>query len=69
LESLGDMIKLLTGRTPPKIKNNYRWWPYFRVSSNSPVYFHHTTTIVINMTLYSLVDSIVLGLSMYSCDI
>ena len=34
-ELRGEMIKPPSNNTPPKIKNSYRWFPYFRVSTTS----------------------------------
>jgi hypothetical protein len=39
-ELSAKMIKTLTGQKPAKIKNDYIWWPYFRVSKNSLVSSH-----------------------------
>jgi hypothetical protein len=40
-EMSAKMIKTLTGQKPAKIKkNDYIWWPYFRVSTNSLVSSH-----------------------------
>ena len=34
-ELRGEMIKSASTNTPAKIKNSYRWFPYFRVSTKS----------------------------------
>jgi hypothetical protein len=34
-ELIGEMIKPPSNNTPPKIKNSYMWFPYFRVSTKS----------------------------------
>jgi hypothetical protein len=63
-ELRGEMIKALSRNTPRKIKNNYRWFPYFRVSTTHVRSVHPIFGMVTNITLYSLLHRIVLGLSM-----
>jgi hypothetical protein len=62
-ELRAEMIKLLIGQTPPKIKNNsYIWWPYFQGEHKFPSFISliNTANVVRIMTLSSL-DKIVLG--------
>ena len=39
-ELRGEMIKAPTGQTPQKIRNSYRWYPYFKVSSSTNFLVH-----------------------------
>ncbi|XP_071681857.1 uncharacterized protein [Lolium perenne] len=50
-EFRGKMIKPASNTTPPKIKNNYRWFPYFRVPRSMSATFrerkHYTSQNVL----------------------
>jgi hypothetical protein len=60
----GKMIKPPSKNTPPKIKDTYTWFPYFKVSTLHDRSILNTRPTITNMNPFSFLHIIVLGLSM-----
>ena len=51
-----EMIKPPSGQTPPKIKNSFRWFPYFKVTVHSLLYGSNISTTMYD-TMFSVCSS------------